>query len=48
MVVREMMLENNISKIFWRETVNAIVYTLNRLWIRKGMRKTPYELWFGH
>ena len=24
------------------------MYTLNRVHIRKGMEKTPYELWFGY
>ena len=43
-----MMFENNVSKTFWREAVNTIVYTMNRVQIRKGMNKTPYELWFGH
>ena len=28
--------------------VNTIVYALKRVKIRKGMSKTPYELWFGH
>ena len=33
---------------FWREAVNTTIYTLNRVQIRKGMEKTPYELWFGY
>ena len=43
-----MLFENDVSKTFWREAVNTIVYTLNRVHIRKGMSKTPYELWFFH
>ena len=31
-----------------RVVVNTSVYTLNRVQIRQGMSKTPYELWFGH
>ena len=45
---REMMLENNISKIFWREVVNTTVYTMNIVQLRQGTNNTPYELWFGH
>ena len=43
-----MMFENDVSKTFWRESVNTTVYTMNIVQIRKGMNKTPYELWFGH
>ena len=43
-----MLFENDVSKTFWREAVNTIVYTLNRVQIRKGMNKTPYELQFSH
>ena len=47
-VARVMLFENDVSKTFWREAWNIVVYTLNRVQIRKGMSKTPYELWFGH
>ena len=43
-----MLFENDIPKTFWREAVNTAVYTLNRVQLRKGMDKTPYELWFGY
>ena len=43
-----MLFENNLPKTFWREVVNTIVYTLNRVHIKKCMEKTPYELWFGY
>lgn len=45
---RAMMFENNLAKIFQREVVNTIVYTMNRVKIRQGTGKTPYELQFGH
>lgn len=45
---RAMMFENDVSKTFWREVDNTIVYIMNRVYIRKGTNKTPYELWFGH
>ena len=43
-----MLFENDVPKAFQREAINTIVYTLNRVQIRKGMDKTPYKLWFGH
>ena len=43
-----MLFENDVPKTFWREVVNTVVYTLHRVQIRKGMDKTPYELWFGY
>ena len=43
-----MLPENNVSKTFWREAMNTIVYTMNRVQINKDINKTPYELWFGH
>ena len=42
------MLEKKCIKIFWRDVVNTIVYTMNGVQIRQGTNKTPYELWFGH
>ena len=43
-----MVFENDVSKIFLREVFNIVVYTLNRVQIRKGKNRTPYELWFGY
>ena len=42
-VARAMLLENDVPKTFWREVVNIVVYTPNRVQIRKCMDKTPYE-----
>ena len=42
--IRAMLFENDVSKTFWREVVNTIVDTLNKVQIKKGMNKTPYEL----
>ena len=30
------------------EDVNTIVYTMNRVQVRKDTNKIPYELWFSH
>ena len=43
-----MLVENDVSKTFWREAMNTTVYTINRVQVRKHTNKTPYELWFGH
>ena len=45
---RAMLAENDVSKMFWRESIYTIVYTMNRVQVRKDTNKTPYELWFGH
>jgi len=45
---REMMFGNNESRFFWREVVNTSVYTMNKVQIRQGTSKTPYELLFAH
>ena len=42
------MVENNVSKVFWREAVNTTVYTINKVQVQKNSNKTPYELWFGN
>ena len=46
--IRAMLFENDVPKTFWREAINTIVYTLNKIQIKKGIEKTPYELWFGY
>ena len=43
-----MLVENDVSKIFWRESMNTKVYTIKRVQVKKDTNKTPYELWFGH
>ena len=30
---RAMMLENNISKKFWREEINTLIYTMDRVMV---------------
>ena len=43
-----MLFENDVSKKFLKEAVNPTIYIMNRVQIKKGTNKTPYELWFGH
>ena len=44
---RTMLNEVNLLDMFWRESINTTVYTLNRGKIRVNNNKTPYELWKG-
>ena len=43
-----MLVENDVSKMFWRESINTRIYTMNKVQVRKDTNKTPFELWFGH
>ena len=42
-----MLADNDVSKTFWREAMNTIVYTMNRVQFKKDINTTPYEMWFG-
>ena len=42
------MMEKNVALKYWKEAVSTIVYTLNRVQVKKGTNLTPYELWFGY
>lgn len=42
------MIEGKVAHTYWRNVVNTIVYTINRIQLRFGAYKTPYELWFGN
>ena len=45
---RTLMMEKSVSLKYWKEVMSTIVYTLNRVQIKKGTNLTPYELWFGN
>ena len=42
------MMEKNVALKYWGEAISTIVYTLNRVQIKKGTNATPFELWYGH
>ena len=42
------MMEKIFALKYWKEVVSIVVYTLNRVQIKKGTNLTPYELWFGY
>ena len=45
---RTLMIENNIGIKYWKEAINIVVHTLNRVQLKKDSFKTPYELWYGY
>lgn len=45
---RSMISEENLPHVYWRESVNTMVYTFNRVHNKGETGKTPYELWFGN
>ncbi|KAK9169349.1 hypothetical protein Syun_001489 [Stephania yunnanensis] len=44
---RTMLNEYNIAKHFWAEAINTACYVINKVNVRKQVKKTPYELWKG-
>ena len=44
-MARTVLNENKLPEYFWAEAVNTSCYVINRVIIRKGLAKTPYELW---
>lgn len=44
---RTMLIQGAVPKMFWREAISTIVYTLNWVFVKKGNDKTPYEVWNG-
>ena len=45
---RTLMMKKAVALKYWKEDMSTIVYTLNRVQIKKGTNLTPYELWFGY
>ena len=45
---RTLMIENNVSIKYRKESIYSIVHNLNQVQLKKESNKTPYELWYGH
>ena len=45
---RTLMMEKSFALKYWREVVSIVVYTLNRVQVKKGTHLTPFELWYGY
>ena len=37
------MIEKNVAIKYWKEAINTVVHTLNRLQLKKDSNQTPYE-----
>lgn len=46
-MARAMLCDSGLPKYLWGEAINIACYILNIALIRKGMNKTPYEIWKG-
>ena len=42
-----MMHGNNVKQRFWAEAIRTTCYIINRVYVKRGTVKTPYELWKG-
>ena len=45
---RTLMMDKNVWQNYWREFVTTVMYTLNRVQVKKGRNATPFELWYGY
>ena len=45
--VRTLMIEKKIAIRYWKEAINIVIHTLNRVQLKDSF-KTPYELWYGY
>ena len=43
-MARVMLNSKKLSKRLWAETLNTACYTINRVYLRPGTKKIPYEL----
>lgn len=42
---RVMLIQVGVAKTFWREAISTTVYTMNRILVKRGKDKNPYEYW---
>ena len=46
-MARSMLNEKEVPQIFWADAMSTACYISNRAYIRKGVQKTPYEIYKG-
>ena len=46
-MARSMLNEKEVSQVFWADAMSTACYISNRAYVRKGLDKTPYELYKG-
>ncbi|XP_062080702.1 uncharacterized protein LOC133785489 [Humulus lupulus] len=44
-MARLMLNSKKLTKHLWAEAINTACYTINRVFLRPGTHKTPYEIW---
>jgi transposase InsO family protein len=44
-MARTMIMDSNLTNIFWTRTMHTAVHIQNRVMLRNNTDKTPYELW---
>ena len=44
-MARVMLNSKKLSKRLWAEAINIACYIINRVFLRSGTSKTPYEIW---
>ena len=42
-----MLHSKDVARNLWGEAVNTVCHTVNMVYFRPGIKKTPYELWKG-
>ena len=47
-MVRCMLHEKNLPKMFWEKAANTTVFLQNRLPIKLMEEKTPFEVWYNY
>lgn len=45
---RTLMIEKNIALKYWKEAINIVIHTLNRVQLKRDSNQTPYHLWYGY
>lgn len=46
-MARVMLNSKKLTKKLWAEAINTACYTINKVYLRPGTTKTPYEIWKG-
>ena len=46
-MARPMLHNKDVVRNLWGEAINIVCHTVNKMYFRPGIKKTPYELWKG-
>ena len=46
-MARAMLHNKDVARNLWGEAINTVCHTVNRVYFKPGIKKTPYELWKG-